>query len=107
MISGNRPQLGSQRRAAQVVELVGVDLERETQVTRGLQDTAGLLQAEGSNFTEGVHEGQRPFRGIVSPPGAYSGQHRCAQVTRIPVWIAFELRGDGVRSEERRVGKEG
>src|SRR3989304_7947409 len=100
MISGNRPQLGSQRRAAQVVELVGVDLERETQVARGLQDAAGLLQAEGSAFTEGVYEGQRPFRGVASPPGAYSGQHRPAQVMRVPVWIAFELRRDGVGAQE-------
>ena len=70
MLGGDRMELGRQRRAARVVELIRVDLEPHPGAARGVQDPAGLADAEHSLLAEHIAEPARPRRatsGIISP----------------------------------------
>ena len=100
MICGRCAQFHRQRGAADVAELVGVDLEREPQRPGFGQDLARLLQVKGLVFAEDIHKGQRPARRVRLPPFLEHGQHRLANEIRVALRIIFVLGRDGVRTEE-------
>ena len=68
MIGGGRAQFGRERRAAEVVKLVSVDLERESQRPGLRQDLTRLFKVKGFRFAEDIHKRQRQARGMRLPP---------------------------------------
>src|SRR3990170_1958448 len=69
---------GVQGSAAQALEFVGVDFEREAQPPGGLQNPAGLGQIEGAHLAEDVYKWQRTPAGLLPPPALQPGEHLTA-----------------------------
>jgi hypothetical protein len=88
VIGRNRPQLGRQGGPAQVVELVGVDFEGETQVASGfrMRSDCARLKAPVSQKTSTKGSGSPCLH---LPPVPNGGQHLTAQETGVAIRVGF------------------
>jgi hypothetical protein len=100
MIGGRGSQLHRQRGAAEVVELVRVDLDRESQRHSLGQDLTRLLEGEGFVLAEDIHKGHRSARGVGIPPLTEHRQHCLAHEVSVALRVILVFGRDGVRAEE-------
>ena len=100
MVGGGGAQLHCERRAAEVVELVSVDLERESESPRAGQDLTRLVEVERPGLAEDVHERKRQARRVGFPPLLEQGEHCVADNVGVALRVVLVFGRDGVRAEE-------
>ncbi len=93
MVGRQRAECGGQRRAVQVGQLLGVQLDRQALRARRLEHAARLGGREADAFAEGVDR-------VGQALGGDGGDHLAADQVDVAVRVAGELGRQGVRAQE-------
>ena len=93
MVGRQRAEARGERRAAEVGELVGMQLDRQAERLRRVEDARDLLGREGDALAEAVD-------GVGQPFGGDGRQHLVDDQVDIGVLVALGFRRQRMRAEE-------
>ena len=94
MIGGQSGKFRGKRRAAEVRQLVGMQLDRQSKRLRRTEHSRRLLSREGDAFHEGVDR-------IGKPGLRHRRQHLVADKVDVPILVAVSFRRQCVRAKKR------
>ncbi len=95
VVGGERAVSRRQRSPAEIGKLVGVELDREPALPRGVEHSRDLLRREGDTLAEGIDRVREPLL-------RDRGQHLLRHLRDVALLVAPRLRRQRVRAEEGR-----